>query len=245
MRMLGAFIFFLFSLSVWAQNTPYPKDKNGNEIKPSWTPGEGQKNPDDYRLDGTSLEEKQLPKSTNFWVYGASIGTPAGGNFNLGYYYRDIVVRGSGGVWGPNWKGGQLDLGYSFWKTPVISHSLSLVFGYFEVDPFAPEVGRGGQSSYPTGLNVPGYDKRNPSQEDLLIRSYVNSVDPNLNLLLEYESRERQKVQLSQRYIGISYDVLLGNFFLQLGAGVGQGDYKNPQLILQMGYLFNTRENHD
>lgn len=238
---------FLLGPSLFAQSSPYPKDKEGNEIKPEWTPTKSDQSAfgEDEKLKADSLDAKRLPKSTNFWVYGASIGSPASLNFNLGYYFKDVVLRGSGGAWGPHWYGGQIDLGYTFWKTPVIAHSISIVGGYFEVNPFAPEVGRGGQSSYPTGLNIPGYNRRDPSQEDLLIRSYVNSIDSNVGAYLEYESRERQRVHLSQRYIGLTYDFLLGNFFLQVGGGVGQGDYKNPQLLLQMGYLFNTREYHD
>lgn len=238
---------FLFGASLFSQSTPYPKDKEGNEIKPEWTPTKSDQSAfgEDEKLKADSLDAKKLPKSTNYWVYGASIGSPASLNFNLGYYFKDVVLRGSGGAWGPHWYGGQVDLGYTFWKTPVIAHSISIVGGYFEVNPFAPEVGRGGQSSYPTGVNVPGYNRRDPSQEDLLIRSYVNSIDSNIGTFLEYESRERQRVHLSQRYIGLTYDFLLGNFFLQVGGGIGQGDYKNPQLLLQMGYLFNTREYHD
>lgn len=238
---------FLFGASLFSQSTPYPKDKEGNEIKPEWTPTKSDQSAfgEDEKLKADSLDAKRLPKSSNFWVYGASIGSPASLNFNLGYYFKDVVLRGSGGAWGPHWYGGQVDLGYTFWKTPVVAHSISIVGGYFEVNPFAPEVGRGGQSSYPTGVNVPGYNRRDPSQEDLLIRSYVNSIDSNIGTFLEYESRERQRVHLSQRYIGLTYDFLLGNFFLQVGGGVGQGDYKNPQLLLQMGYLFNTREYHD
>ncbi|TGK85710.1 hypothetical protein EHQ23_13845 [Leptospira bourretii] len=238
----------LFGSALLAEpSSPYPKDREGNEIKPEWTPTKSDQSAfgEDEKLKADSLDAKRLPKSTNFWVYGASIGSPASINFNLGYYFKDVVLRGSGGAWGPHWYGGQVDLGYTFWKTPVIAHSISIVGGYFEVNPFAPEVGRGGQSSYPTGLNIPGYNRRDPSQEDLLIRSYVNSIDSNVGAYLEYESRERQKVHLSQRYIGMTYDFLLGNFFLQVGGGIGQGDYKNPQLLLQMGYLFNTREYHD
>ncbi|MCW7488955.1 hypothetical protein [Leptospira meyeri] len=238
----------LLSSTLFAEpSSPYPKDKEGNEIKPEWTPTKSDQSAfgEDEKLKADSLDAKRLPKSTNFWVYGASIGSPGSINFNLGYYFKDVVLRGSGGAWGPHWYGGQVDLGYTFWKTPVIAHSISIVGGYFEVNPFAPEVGRGGQSSYPTGLNIPGYNRRDPSQEDLLIRSYVNSIDSNVGAYLEYESRERQRVHLSQRYIGLTYDFLLGNFFLQVGGGVGQGDYKNPQLLLQMGYLFNTREYHD
>ncbi|RHX86498.1 hypothetical protein [Leptospira stimsonii] len=188
-----------------------------------------------------SLNGKALPNSTNFLVYGASIGSPGSINFNVGYYYKDVVLRASGGKWNPHWWGGQVDIGYSFWKTPVVAHSVSLVFGKFEVDPFQPEVGRGGQNSYPSGSSFPGYSHRDPTYEDLIIRSYVTDQNPTLALYLEHESRDRQKVHLNQQYVGLTYDFLLGNFFLQLGGGIGKGDYKNPQLLIQIGYLFDTR----
>jgi hypothetical protein len=229
--------------------SPYPKDKEDKDIKPEWdwSPGTDKKSQigkdEKDTINKDTLKEKKLPKSTDFFVYGASIGSPASINFNAGYYFNDFVIRGSGGRWRPHWYGGQLDLGYTFWKTPVITHSISLVAGAFQVDPFEPEVGRGGQTSYPTRLNVPGYQHRDPTYEDLIIRSYVAEQDPAAALLLEYTSRDRQKVYLKQQYIGLTYDILLGNFFLQLGGGIGQGDYKNPQLLLQMGYLFDTRSN--
>ncbi len=243
-------LLILIFTSKISSESPYPKDKEDKEIKPEWdwTPGSDKKSKignesTEEKISADTLKEKKLPKSTDFFVYGASIGSPASINFNAGYYFKDFVIRGSGGRWNPHWYGGQLDVGYTFWKTPVITHSVSLVAGTFGVDPFNAEVGRGGQTSYPTGLDVPGYQNRRPTFEDQIIRSYITSVDPNLALLLEYESRDRQKVYLKQQYLGLTYDILLGNFFMQLGGGIGQGDYKNPQLILQMGYLFDTRSN--
>ncbi|WP_208861979.1 hypothetical protein [Leptospira barantonii] len=225
--------------SVFAQ-TQYKDQKNGEgEAAPEWTP-----DPDRKSKFGKEEDDKKpytTPKSTDFLVYGATIGSPASINFNIGYYYKDIVVRASGGKWNPHWWGGQVDIGYSFWKTPVIAHSISLVFGKFQVDPFQPEVGRGGQNHYPSGSSFPGYTNRDPTYEDLIIRSYVSEQSPELALYLEHESRDRQKVHLNQQYVGLTYDFLLGNFFLQLGAGIGKGDYKNPQILLQMGYLFDTR----
>jgi len=240
-------ILLLFISNQLFSETPYPKDKNDKEIKPEWdwTPGSDKKSQigSEDKLDADTLKEKKLPKSTNFFVYGASIGSPASININLGYYFNDFVIRASGGRWRPHWYGGQIDFGYTFWKTPVITHSISLVAGAFQVDPFMPEVGRGGQNSYPTGLDFPGYNHRNMTYEDGFIRSYIAEQNQDAALLLEYESRERQKVYLKQQYLGLTYDILLGNFFLQLGGGIGQGDYKNPQLLLQMGYLFDTRSN--
>ncbi|TGL59178.1 hypothetical protein EHQ58_09725 [Leptospira ognonensis] len=248
MKKITVFVILLFLISSHLfSESPYQKDKDDKEIKPDWdwSPGSDKKSQigKEDSLNSETLKEKKLPKTTDFFVYGASIGSPASINFNLGYYFKDFVIRGSGGRWRPHWYGGQIDFGYTFWKTPVITHSISLVAGAFQVDPFNPEVGRGGQTSYPTGLDVPGYQNRNPTYEDILIRSYVTSVDPTAAFILEYESRDRQKVYLKQQYLGLTYDILLGNFFLQLGGGIGQGDYKNPQLLLQMGYLFDTRSN--
>lgn len=245
MQKLVLFIILCFlNVSIWAQNQKYGSDPK-SDPSPEWV-----EDPDKKTKIGKEehtedvLKGKTLPKSTkstNFLVYGASIGSPGSINLNLGYYYKDVVFRVSGGKWNTHWWGGQVDIGYSFWKTPVIAHSVSIVFGAFEVDPFQPEIGRGGQNSYPSGSSFPGYQHRDPTYEDLIIRSYVTEQSTDLAMYLEYESRDRQKVHLNQQYVGLTYDFLLGNFFLQLGGGIGKGDYKNPQLLIQVGYLFDTR----
>ncbi|TGK17570.1 hypothetical protein EHO61_13620 [Leptospira fluminis] len=241
---------FLFSISIalilatdvrfslFAQT--YDKVEKGSE-QPEWSPDPDRKTRFGQE-EPTIVETKKAgPKITNFLVYGATIGSPGSMNLNLGYYYKDVVFRASGGHWRPHWWGGQVDLGYSFWKTPVITHSVSIVAGSYAVDPYAPQVGHGGQNRYPSALNVPGYNHWNPTFDDLIIRSYVSNLNPTLESFLEYKSRENQKVFLSQRYIGLTYDILLGNFFLQVGVGVGKGNFSNPQLLLQMGYFFDTR----
>lgn len=226
-----------------AQSKTYLNSENQTE--PHWNPDKNRtKSASDTEDWESNLKPKKLPKSTDFFVYGASIGSPAGANLMVGYYFKDIVFRGSGMRWDSEWWGGQADLGYSFFKTPVIAHSFSLVMGTFGNNPYAPQGGgggRGGQRYYPSGLNVPGYDRNPISFEDALIRSYVSSENSDLNLLLTYESRPNQSVYLTQRYIGLTYDVLVGNFFLQFGGGAGQGDYKNPLLLVQIGFLFDTR----
>ncbi len=226
-----------------------PYIKSDNQPEPQFKPEQNRvKNSTETQDWDANLKPKKLPKSTNFFVYGASIGSPAGANLMLGYYFNDFVFRGSGMRWDSEWWGGQADLGYSFFKTPMITHSISLVLGTFGANPYAPQGGgggRGGQRYYPSGLDVPGYDRNPISFEDALIRSYVSSIDSDLNLLLTYESRPNQTVYLTQRYFGLTYDVLVGNFFLQFGGGAGQGDFKNPVLLLQMGYLFDTRENKE
>lgn len=232
---------FYFSYSsVFAQDsykkTAITKDE---EVAPDWNSDPDRKT--QFGKDEDDSKSPVTPKSTNFLVYGASVGSPGSINLNLGYYYKDFVLRVSGGKWNSHWWGGQVDLGYTFWKTPVIAHSVSIVFGKFEVDPFQPEIGRGGQNSYPSGSSFPGYQHRDPTYEDLILRSYVAEQNPELALYLEHESRDRQKVHLNQQYVGLTYDFLLGNFFLQVGGGIGKGDYKNPQLLIQMGYLFDTR----
>lgn len=223
---------------------PYLMDLKKDDAQPEWTPTPDKKTrfSSDDSLDKNSLEKKKLPNSTNFFVYGASIGSPGSINLNLGYYFKDVVVRVSGSHFSPTWWGGQVDLGYTFWKTPVIAHSISLVGGAFAVDPYNPAPERGGQRRYNTGVDFPGYRTNNPSFEDQLIRAYIAQANPNLAFVLDYEVRETRKFQLQQRYIGLTYDILLGNFFLQFGGGIGQGDYRNPQLLLQMGYLFDTRK---
>ncbi|MFB5649747.1 hypothetical protein ACE5IS_03790 [Leptospira wolffii] len=241
-------IIFLFSFASSAYSEDYSKenkekkDPKSSDVSPDWSPDPDRKTRfREEKEEKDQLATKPLPKSTNFLVYGASIGSPGSINFNLGYYYKDIVIRGSGGHWSPHWWGWQLDLGISFWKTPVIAHSVSVVLGQFQVDPFAPELGRGGQTSYRTGSDIPGYQHRDPTYEDLIIRSYISEQNPTLAAIFEYQSREKQRVVLGQRYIGLTYDILMGNFYLQVGGGIGSGDYKNPQLLIQLGYFFDTR----
>jgi len=39
-------------------------------------------------------------------------------------------------------------------------------------------------------------------------------------------------------YVGAAYDAYLSGFYLQIGLAHGRGDYPNPQLLMQFGYLF-------
>ncbi len=52
------------------------------------------------------------------------------------------------------------------------------------------------------------------------------------------DTQVQQRQPKSERYMGLAYDAYLSGFFLQLGLGAGKGDYQNPQLLLQCGYLF-------
>lgn len=215
------------NVSILAQTQKYNSDPKSDDPSPEWMEDPDKKTRIGKEESGEDiLKGKPLPKSTNFLVYGASIGSPGSINLNLGYYYKDVVLRVSGGKWNSHWWGGQVDIGYSFWKTPVIAHSISLVFGKFQVDPFESEIGRGGQNSYPSGSSFPGYTHRDPTYEDLIIRSYVTEQSSDLALYLEYESRDRQKVHLNQQYVGLTYDFLLGNFSSRSEAESARGIIK-------------------
>lgn len=179
---------------------------------------------------------------SNFWVAGGSIGSPAGGNINIGYYFTNFVLRASGMRYSSYWNGIQGDIGYSFWKTSVVAHSVSLVFGDMRMRPFDPQTQQGGQNKYDRD-GIPGYNHQPQTFEDTLIRSYIASQNPTLEAALEYQYRTRQYANFHQQYVGLTYDVLIGGFFLQVGMGYGRGDYRNPQLLLQMGYLFDFGRN--
>ncbi len=47
-----------------------------------------------------------------------------------------------------------------------------------------------------------------------------------------------EKQLFVQNYVGLTYDMYLSGFFLQAGLGAGNGDYPNPQVLFQIGYLF-------
>ena len=42
----------------------------------------------------------------------------------------------------------------------------------------------------------------------------------------------------SDHYVGGTFDMYLAGFFFQIGLAHGRGDYPNPQLLVQCGYLF-------
>ncbi len=184
-----------------------------------------------------SIKENNA-KYSNFWVVGGSIGSPASGNINVGYYFENFVLRLSGMRYSQHWNGIQGDIGYSFWKTSVVAHSVSLVFGSMNVRPFDPQTQQGGQNKYERD-GIPGYTNQPQTFTDTLIRSYIAEQDPTLATLLEYQYRTRQYANFRQQYVGLTYDFLLGGFFLQLGMGFGSGTYRDPQLLLQMGYLLD------
>ena len=244
-------IFLLLNVSIYAQATvpvkEEKKEKSNIEIM--------QENEANVEKDRAAREKEPLTgydaetnskksikenneKYSNFWVVGGSIGSPASGNINVGYYFTNFVLRASGMRYSPHWNGIQGDIGYSFWKTSVVAHSVSLVFGDFNVRPFDPQTPKGGQNKFERD-GIPGYTNQPQTFTDTLIRAYITNQDPTLGALLDYQYRTRQYANLHQQYVGLTYDLLLGNFFLQLGMGYGRGDYRNPQLLLQMGYLFD------
>jgi hypothetical protein len=59
-----------------------------------------------------------------------------------------------------------------------------------------------------------------------------------------YSEREeiwfRRKVTWT--YVGAAYELNLGGFFLQGGLTVGEGDFSNPQIIIQIGYMYRFLE---
>lgn len=108
MQKLVLFIILCFlNVSVWAQsqNQKSPSDSK-SDPSPEWVEDPDKKTKigkEEYTED--VLKGKSLPKSTNFLVYGASIGSPGSINLNLGYYYKDVVFRVSGGKWNTHWWG--------------------------------------------------------------------------------------------------------------------------------------------
>jgi hypothetical protein len=58
------------------------------------------------------------------------------------------------------------------------------------------------------------------------------------NPLLPNERGAPAEADKRVRYFGAAYDVYLSGFYLQVGLARGQGDYPNPQLAMQFGYLF-------
>ncbi|MCC6274502.1 MAG: hypothetical protein IT569_01465 [Leptospiraceae bacterium] len=184
------------------------------------------------------------PTPESFLSLGLTVGSPASINFQASYLYRRAVIRGAGMFFNRHWNGGQLDLGYVFYKTPAVIQSFSIVAGSYNANPFNPTPGQGGQVSYDLQY-YPGYNHNPPTYQDYLIRDQVKSMNPDLATYLDYQYNQGKKAYLHQSYIGITYDVRLGGFFLQLGIGAGKGDYRNPQLLFQLGYMFDFGRNKE
>ena len=232
------FILFVVQVSIYSEDTVESNKEylNGNknymdEKRDNFYKSEraGKKTEPDFIKNGR--EEK-------FLVLGASAGSPGSINLNAGYYFDRFVVRGSGMYYKPNWNGFQVDLGYSIYKTANVIYGFSFVAGAFHVNPFDPQSGAGGQNNY-TRFDFPGYQNQPTTYTDQLIRANIASTNPDLALVLNYLYNTRQEANLSQNYIGGAFDFYLDGFWVQLGMGVGKGDYRNPQLLLQVGYLFD------
>ncbi len=58
------------------------------------------------------------------------------------------------------------------------------------------------------------------------------------NPLLPNDSGAIQERDRIVHYVGAAYDMYLSGFFFQIGLAHGHGDYPDPQLAVQCGYLF-------
>lgn len=178
-------------------------------------------------------------REEKFLVVGASIGSPSSLNINVGYYIDRLVLRGSGMYFNPNWNGQQFDLGYSIYKTSQVIFGFSFVMGNFHVSPFAPDINKGGQTRMVYDDFPIGYQNNPQKLTDQYIRSLIAKDNPDLAVAFEYLYRTRQEMNFSQNYLGGAFDFYLDGFWLQLGLGAGRGDYRNPQLLIQLGYLID------
>ena len=65
--------------------------------------------------------------------------------------------------------------------------------------------------------------------------------------IAEYGEKERINFHWSiynyksWKYIGIVYNLNTNGFYLQSGLSIGEGDFTNPQLLLQVGYVYQFR----
>jgi hypothetical protein len=224
------------------------KEKTNKEFLEENTKKVQEKNDRIYELEKNSKDRREEPefitkgRNANFLVVGGSLGSPSSVNLNVGYYYDRFVIRGSGGYINQHWNGMQGDIGYSFYKTPEVIMGISIVSGMFKNSPFDPQTGAGGQNKY-RRFDFPGYENQPQTQSDIIIRSLIASQNQDLSTLLEYKYRSRQEAHFSQNYTGLALDFYLDGFFLQLGMGAGSGSYRNPQLLMQVGYLFDFGKN--
>ena len=239
-KLIHVFLYiYIFTIPIYSLDTEESNLEYLNENKNSINKKREEKNISSR--DGKKQEPDFIVngREEKFLVLGASYGSPGSVNLNAGYYFDRFVVRGSGMYYNPNWNGAQLDFGYSIYKTSRVIFGFSGVLGNFHVNPFAPDINKGGQTRMVYDEFLPGYQNNPVTVSDQLIRSTIASQNPDAALVFDYLYRTRQEMKFSQNYIGGAFDFYLDGFWLQLGLGVGRGDYRNPQLLIQMGYLFD------
>ena len=100
------------------------------------------------------------------------------------------------------------------------------ILGGFQFGSFGIRAGVGG---IPT--NEGGWG----TQANILVNLYQDkSVETNLSLCGGY-----WKIGLKEfKYLGPCFDMNVDGFFVELGLGFGSGDYKSPQVLFQLGYVY-------
>ncbi len=72
--------------------------------------------------------------------------------------------------------------------------------------------------------------------------SKSNSFEQNLSICAGYSyltpEKSYPKKTYKWTYTGICYNFNWGGFFTELGLAIGNGDYPNPQLMFQLGYVY-------
>lgn len=158
------------------------------------------------KLDNYSEKEHTIydnEKKDRFFTLGGTIGSPAGANINLGYYFDNYSIRLSGMYYQKYSNGAQLDLGYIFHRTNSpgfsIKQGVSLVGGIFQMNPLKNKFGIG----------------QLPFDRKLLELAY-NGPDNLVNW------------NYTHNYFGLTYDLYLEGFFMQIGVAAGRGSLKKP-----------------
>jgi hypothetical protein len=243
-------IYFLILIFTSVNNysqTRSELDNNKNEIK---SLKKTRENPNYINIDNKQEVREFIDSSIvypskekdNRFFFGISMGTPIGLNVNGSMMLDRFIIRGSGMVYDSKWFGGQGDLGYAFYKQGPLVQSFSIVAGHYRVSPFNPPLGAGGQNSYQLD-GPPGFQNYDATYSDQLIRASYSAVSVGdgitLDQVLNYQYGIKRQQNFHQTYLGLTYDLYMDKFFFQLGAGIGSGSYRNPQLLFQVGYLFD------
>ncbi len=68
----------------------------------------------------------------SFFFVGSTIGTPGGISVNTGFFAKHFSLKLSGGYWGKDWYGYQVDAGYLFIRTGELLEGISAIAGGFD-----------------------------------------------------------------------------------------------------------------
>jgi|GEM_PF-954171 hypothetical protein len=106
----------------------------------------------------SAIDYKATKIPDHFWAFGGVFGTPAGGNFVVGSYWRRTGVRLAVGYWGSTLAGIELSLPVNLYRSEHTSHDVAFVAWSSVIESTETSYDAfGGPYQYTTSRSFTGY----------------------------------------------------------------------------------------